>query len=89
MPKIVGLVGKAGTSKKTGKPYNAVFVSVADDYSPEDIAAGAVGNKVEEIYINRDIFDIAAASRTFKEVLGKPCHIFYNRNGFIDTMVID
>jgi hypothetical protein len=81
MGKVLGLNPIKGTSKKTGKPFDAVMVSYADSFSPTD--DGAVGQQAVEMFVDRMLFDKAAKGRALNDLVGRECKVVYGRTGFI------
>ena len=71
--KVVGCVHRKGVSKKTGKEFNACFVSVT--YPQKDY----VGLKAEELYISMETLGGVIPEP------GKEYNLEYNRSGFIDS----
>lgn len=79
---MVGFAEKKGTSKKSGKPYDAVLVYVL---SPRP---NVVGYFAEEIWVPRELYDAAAGGVPFDKLLNKDCSASYDRRGFIQNFEI-
>lgn len=86
MAKITGLNPLAGTSKKTGKAFNAVMISFLAGYRQTD--SEAVGQKANEVFVDRSLFDVAAKGRLMKDLVGHDITLVYNSSGYLDDVSI-
>lgn len=84
MAKLVGYRHVQGTSKKTGKPFDAYVVS----YVGQDTDKGAVGFRADQQFVDRGMFEAALNGRAAEKVLNAECEFIYNKTGFLDRFTI-
>lgn len=82
MAQIVGLKEMKGTSRKTGKPFDAVIVNAVEPKRE------VLGYGVVEQFVDRGMFDAAAKGRPMKDLLQKECTFLYDQGGFLQSFNI-
>ena len=75
--KIVGVEHMAGTSRKTGRPYDMDILHVIAESTPRNVEI--VGNQVDKITISRD-----TGILTRQPVPGEVYDIVFTRSGYVD-----
>ena len=79
--KIVGLRALKGKSK-AGRDLDAVIVCAV---GPD---GQTIGQGVLEQFVNRPLFDAAAAGQPMDKLIGKECQFGYDRRGFLSSFTI-
>lgn len=77
--KVVGVQEMKGTSKKTGKSYDAVMLHCCGSRE------GVVGEHVEEVWVPRDVWDREVAA-PYESVVGMEVFPSYDRRGFLQQL---
>ena len=84
MAKLVGFRHVQGTSKKTGKTFDAYVVS----YLEQDEDQGAVGYKADSQFVDRAMFEAAVSGRAPEKLMNAECVLVYNKSGFLSQFLI-
>lgn len=82
MMRILGLQEMKGTSKATGKPYDAVIVYVSEERE------GVVGVLTDSIWVPRNTWDSQVGDVPDKSLLGFNVFASFNRRGYLDSIKI-
>lgn len=81
MARILGVRAAKGVSKKTGKAFDAVYVSYTQPYKA---SSGGLGLECAQQYIDRQLFDSIVGDLQLHELIGLDIKFVFNSNGFLD-----
>ncbi len=80
--KILGIQEMKGTSRKTGKSYDAVILYVGEERE------GVVGVATGDVWVPRELWDNLGLQASNDSLLGAECYPSYDRHGFLQRVEI-
>lgn len=75
------ILGFSKFKSKTGK--NCVVLQLQREFNSRELNSGSLGVRVEEVFLPDHLLNVV-----IKDNLGKSCNLFYNRNGYLEDLII-